>query len=315
MDRPGYFRKYIILEQLDPGFGMQRTPDGFARLEGYRDGISLSLQIRFLKEGAQPYTVILIYDKDDGIGVFRIGTLQFISRIGSFRRLLDYSTIKSLELKPEKIKYILIASEYKEKVLIPLIGYCNKKAGWDESVRKRLLHREKAAEIREERKEKEEKSKKMDEIPISRPEHKDEREISEGPQNKVDGEKLEKKLKDYFEPMEPFSNPRHDYSWYRINDIAKLSNILFSCNLTIPLFANPKILVGLFKYRHLIAGFYRSDINNMSYFVLGVPGKDEPDGKPFENICRWVPVQNSEFGDMTGYWLVYISLKDGEFVS
>ncbi|NLM09941.1 MAG: hypothetical protein GX213_04025 [Clostridiaceae bacterium] len=317
MDRPGYFRKYIIFEQLDSGFGIQRSPDGFARLEGYRDGIALSLQIRYLKEGVQPYTVILIYDKDKEIGVFRIGTLQIISRIGSFRKFMDYATIKSLDIKPEKIKYILIASEHKDKVLIPLVGYCKKTTGWDESIRQRLLHKEKKMEAREEKKEKKAKKekKKAEDIPIAQPEHKDAEEVSENLSDKVDDIKLEKKLKESFEPMEPFSNPRHDYSWYRVNDIAKLSNILFLCNLTIPLFANPKILVGLFKYRHLLCGFYRSDINNLKYFVLGIPAKDETDGKPFENICRWVPVQNSEFGDMTGYWLVYISLRDGEFVS
>ncbi|AGC69255.1 hypothetical protein Cst_c22950 [Thermoclostridium stercorarium subsp. stercorarium DSM 8532] len=328
MERPGYFRKYVIFEQLDPGFGAHRSPDGFARLEGYRDGVALALQIRFLKDDGLPYTVILIYDKDSGLGVFRVGTLQVVSMVGSFRKFLDNPTLKSLELKPEKIKYILIASEQKDKIYIPLIACCKKAEQWDESLRDRLLHREKTAEDREDRKEKDKKG-----------EHKENKESKENKENrenrqaeaetanhrdnngtkssnnKVDDVKLEKMLKDTFEAMDPFSNPRHDYSWYKVNDIAKLSNILYTCNLTIPLFANPKILVGLFKYRHLLAGFYRSDINNLTYFVLGVPAKDETDGKPFENVCRWVSVENSEFGDMTGYWLVYISLRDGEFVS
>jgi len=332
MERPGYFRKYIILEPLDSGFGMQRSPDGFARLEGGREGLALSIQVRFLKEGTQPYTVILIYDKDNDIGVFRIGQLHIVSRVGSFHRFFDSATIRSVELKPEKIKYILIASEHKDKVFIPLAGFCKKGSEWDEAVRQRLIPHDKAQEAREEkkareerkemeeRKEREEKKetegkKKEPDIQVAKPAQKADKDVSESLKNKIDDEKLEKKLKESFEPMDPFSNPRHDYSWYRVNDIAKLSNILFSCNLTIPLFANPKILVGLFKYRHLLSGFYRSDINNMNYFVLGVPAKDETDGKPFENICRWVPVNNSEFGDMTGYWLVYISLKDGEFVS
>jgi hypothetical protein len=131
---------------------------------------------------------------------------------------------------------------------------------------------------------------------------------------KVDDARLERKLRDNFEVMEPFSNPRHDYSWYRVNDLARLSNLLFSCNIHIPLFANPKILVGLFKYRHLLAGFYRSERNKMKYFVLGVPSRDDSEGRPFERISRWVEVQNPDYGDMTGYWLVYINLQNGEFV-
>lgn len=311
MERPGYFRKYIILEQLDSGFGVQREPEGFARLEGNRDGIALSLQIKYLKEVTQPYTVILIYDKNDDIGVFRVGTLQVFSRIGTFRRFFDRTTIKSLDITPDIIKYILIASEHKDRISIPLVGFCKKNVHWDEAIRKRLLGKEKTIEIKEKRQE----SKKVEDVPSPKISVKTEDGVTEKPTDKVDHLELEKKLKESFEQMDPFSNPRHDYSWYRVNDIAKLSNILFSCNLTIPLFANPKILVGLFKYRHLLSGFYRSDINNMDYFVLGVPAKDDTDGKPFENICRWVPVQNSEFGDMAGYWLVYINLKNGEFVS
>lgn len=337
MERMGYFRKYILFEQLDSGYGVQRTPDGFARLEGYKDGIALSLQVRFLKEGELPYTVILIYDKGDDTGVFRIGTLQTVSTVGSFRRFIDFPTLKTLELAPDKIKYILVASEQEDKVSIPLLGCCRKNEHWDESIRQRLLNREKKPKSGEERKEKADRDEvkkpdnmkdgnkkddntKADIEKAAEKETKKEKEDknAKNPKtsgNRVDEIKLEKSLKETFETMEPFSNPRHDYSWYRVNDIAKLSNILHSCNLTIPLFANPRILVGLFKYRHLLAGFYRSDINHMTYFVLGVPARDETDGKPFENVCRWVPVKNSDFGDMNGYWLSYISLKDGEFVS
>lgn len=333
MERPGYFRKYIILEQIDTGFGMERSPEGFARLEGSREGIALALQVKYLKEGELPFNVILIYDKGDDIGVFRVGTLQFISRIGAFRRFLDYNTVKSLELKPENINYILIAAEHENGINIPLAGFCRKSVHWDEAVRQRLLRKERTKEARDELKPvkdenvkeeklkedkvKEEKKERQnaEEILQIKTSHRSNEEPAERGSAKVDYAKLENKLKESFDQMEPFSNPRHDYVWYRVNDIAKLSNILLSCNLTIPLFANPKILVGLFKYRHLLAGFYRSDINSMNYFVLGVPAKDDADSKPFENICRWVPVQNSEFGDMTGYWLVYINLKTGEFVS
>lgn len=332
MERPGFFRKYVILEQLDPGFGTQRTPDGFARIEGFRNGFALSLQVRFLKEREQPYTVILIYDKESEIGVFRIGTLQIFSGIGSFRRFLDYAALKSLELKPEKIKFVLVASEDKDRISIPLAGCCKKNENWDESLRKRLLSGGKTTETKDGsmgRKEENRDIKENRDVNESRDIRENKKaENMQSPKtantednahethkNRADDKKLENMLKETFESMDPFSNPRHDYSWYRVNDIARLSNILFSCGLTIPLFANPRILVGLFKYRHLLAGLYRSDINNLSYFVLGVPAKDETDGNPFENICRWVPVKNPDFGDMTGYWLVYISLKDGEFVT
>lgn len=303
MERLESFRKYIILEQLDSGFGMQRTPGGFVRLEGNGEGIGISVQIKYIKEGTQPYTIIIIYDNDEELGIFRVGTLQVISGVASYRKFLDHATITSLNIKPERIKYILIASEHQDRVFIPLIGICKKEVPWDEVVRQRLIRKDKVVQKSQEKK---------PDIEEEKPSQVEEDYDRDLPY--VNDNELENKLKESFEKMDPFSNPRHDYFWYRVNDIAKLSNLLYSCGVNIPLFANPRILVGLFKYRHLLAGFYRSDINDLNYFVLGVPAKDETDGKPFEKICLWVPTQNSEFGDMTGYWLVYINLKNGEFV-
>lgn len=308
MEQSSYYKKYIILEELDSGFGLQNLPEGFVRLESGKDGIALSLQIKHLRGGTSPYTVIIVYNTAQETEIFRVGNLEVFNGMGGLRRNLDNSAMQAVGLKPENIKYIIIASEHRNRVFIPLIGICSKTRPWDETVRQRLLRKEKPTETKPEK----------DNIislvkaePAQRGEY---RENKENVENIVDDIKLEKKLKETFETIEPFSNPRHDYAWYRVNDIAKLSNLLFLCNMRVPLFANPKILVGLFKYRHILAGFYRSAHNDMNYFVLGVPAKDDSDGKPFENICRWVESQNKEYDDMKGYWLVYVNLKNGEFV-
>lgn len=125
--------------------------------------------------------------------------------------------------------------------------------------------------------------------------------------------KLEGLLSNNFEACEPFKKPSRGYSWYRVSDLAKLSNIMYMSGINVPLFANPKILVGLFKSKHILAGLYRGN-NGAQYYVIGVPAKDEKDNKPFENACRWVPVTDSQVRDMGGYWLVYVSLKSGEIV-
>lgn len=125
--------------------------------------------------------------------------------------------------------------------------------------------------------------------------------------------KLEGFLANNFEVCEPFKRSSKGYSWYRVSDLAKLSNIMYMSGINVPLFANPKILVGLFKFKHILAGLYCGD-NGSQYYVIGVPAKDEKDNKPFENACRWVPVKESPVRDMGGYWLVYVSLKSGEIV-
>ncbi len=125
--------------------------------------------------------------------------------------------------------------------------------------------------------------------------------------------KLEGLLNNNFEVHYPFKRSSRGYTWYRVSDLAKLSNIMYMSGINVPLFANPKILVGLFKHKHILAGLYRGD-NGSKYYVIGVPAKNEKDNKPFDNACRWVPAQDNSIRDMGGYWLVYVSLKSGEIV-
>src|SRR5690606_199067 len=103
-------------------FGTQGSPEGFARFEGNKDGITLTLQIKHLREGTSPYTVIIIYNRNNNYGVFRVGPLDVSQRNGSFKKTLDNETIKSVGLQPESIQYVLVAAEHRDRVLIPLVG-------------------------------------------------------------------------------------------------------------------------------------------------------------------------------------------------
>lgn len=130
---------------------------------------------------------------------------------------------------------------------------------------------------------------------------------------RCDMEKLENMLIKNYEGFEPFNKPSRGYTWYRVSDLANLSNIMYTCGVNVPVFANPKILVGLFKYKHILAGLYKGEDRSV-YFVIGVPAKDDQDNKPFENACRWVGLYQSDIRDLGGYWLVYVSMKSGEIV-
>lgn len=130
---------------------------------------------------------------------------------------------------------------------------------------------------------------------------------------RCDVSKLEGLLQNNFERFVPFKRASRGYSWYRVSDLSKLSNIMYLSGVNVPVFANPKILVGLFKFKHVLAGLYRGG-NGADYYVIGVPAKNERDNRPFETACRWVPLRDSDIRDMGGYWLVYVSLKTGEIV-
>jgi hypothetical protein len=137
--------------------------------------------------------------------------------------------------------------------------------------------------------------------------------VPEAKPAKCDTEKLEILLKNNFEASEPFKGGNKGYTWYQVNDLAKLSNIMYLTGLNVPVFANPKILVGLFRYKHILAGLYRGE-NYPDYFVIGVPARDDKDNRPFENACRWVSMSDPTIRDMGGYWLVYVSMRTGEIV-
>lgn len=125
--------------------------------------------------------------------------------------------------------------------------------------------------------------------------------------------KLEGMLANNFSVYHPFKRANKGYLWYKVSDLSQLSNIMYMSGINVPLFANPKILVGLFKFKHILAGIYKGDMNG-NYYVIGVPAKNENDNKPFENACRWAPIEDSEIREMTGYWLVYVSLDTGQIV-
>lgn len=131
--------------------------------------------------------------------------------------------------------------------------------------------------------------------------------------NKCDIDKLEGLMRNNFEMFMPFKRSSRGYTWYKVSDLAMLSNIMYQAGINVPIFANPKILVGLFKFKHILAGLYRGD-DGANYYVIGVPAKNENDNRPFESACRWVPLPDSTTRDMGGYWLVYVSMKTGEIV-
>jgi len=137
--------------------------------------------------------------------------------------------------------------------------------------------------------------------------------MKKDPNSKCDIDRLEGLMRNNFEKFMPFKRASRGYTWYKVSDLAMLSNIMYQAGVNVPIFANPKILVGLFKFKHVLAGIYRGD-DGSNYYVIGVPAKNENDNRPFENACRWVPLPESSNRDMGGYWLVYVSMKTGEIV-
>ena len=236
----------------------------------------------------------------------------------------DPETLKA-NTRPELVKYAAITAESKDKMWIPLFSSFEKSLKWDESLRQ-IIHKktpkkrdERTTEVREG---KEEQKPLSDEgaksssagqpQPDPKPGHK-ELSADEAGLVKCDIGKLETLVKNNFEVSHPFRRGNPDYTWYYVNDLARLSNIMYMSGINVPVFANPKILVGLFRYKHILAGLYKGE-NQSNFFVIGVPARGENDNRPFETACRWVPVSGSDIRDLGGYWLVYVSLRTGEIV-
>jgi hypothetical protein len=330
----GFARKYAIMEELDGGFGTGSTPEAFVRLDTWEGRIQASLHAKGLKQGPFVYKLYLIFAKNEMLVPLLAGSMS-TSYSGMQTGLeIDAETMKSNDIKPEMVRFAAVTAESQDKKWVPLFSSFEKNYKWDESIRQILLKKpvvEESPEVKnvaEEHVSIEEKkavpqpvvSNKTEEtrpepvVARITPQNIPQRQaIQDNNIGRCDINKLEGFLQNNFEGYLPFKRASRGYSWYRVSDLAKLSNIMYMSGINVPVFANPKILVGLFKFKHILAGLYRGD-NGANYYVIGVPAKDENDNKPFENACRWVAVSESPARDMGGYWLVYVSLKSGEIV-
>lgn len=335
----GFARKYAIMEELDGGFGAGSTPEAFVRLDSWEGRIQASLHVKGLKQGPYTYKLYLIFAKNENLVPFLAGSMS--TSYSGMQNSLEISaeTLKSNGIKPESVRFAAITAESNDKKWVPLFSSFEKNYKWDESIRQLLLKKPKEEEHEnEETKAKNSQSIQVEEksmpqiqqasihpqqeaskpevetIPVSKATtFTEQKSVQDNHFNLCDINKLEGLLQNNFEGYTPFKRSNRGYSWYRVSDLAKLSNIMYMSGINVPLFANPKILVGLFKFKHILAGIYRGE-NGFHYYVIGVPAKNENDNKPFENACRWVAISESSVRDMGGYWLVYVSLKSGEIV-
>ena len=324
----GFTRKYAIMEELDDGFGEGSKPEAFVRLDSWEGQINASLHVKGLKQGPYRYVLYLIFSRGDQLVAIPAGVVgtAYPNTQGSL--VIDADTLKSQNVKPESIRYAAIAAESNDKKWIPLFSSFEKSLKWDESIRQTLLMRapvqqaekpvatEKPKEQTDNANNARQESAMEKKVPAGDAGYGENpvKHMSSDPKlNKCDCDKLETLIKNNFESCNPFKGGNRDYSWHTVNDLAKLSNIMFMSGVNVPVFANPKILVGLFRYKHILAGIYKGE-NYSQYFVIGIPARDETDNRPFENACRWVAVKDSDVRDMGGYWLIYVSLKSGEIV-
>jgi len=127
--------------------------------------------------------------------------------------------------------------------------------------------------------------------------------------------KLIKLLDKEFKRCDPFNSRRRDYRWWNINSPVNLINVLEQCDINVPRFFSPSVVMSYFKYRYLVAGVYISRRRGREYFVCGIPGTHNIDESPFGNLCRWVQVErnNKEYGSF-GYWVTYIDPNTGELL-
>jgi len=331
----GFARKYAIMEELDGGFGIGSSPEAFVRLDSWDGRIVASVHVKGLKQGPFRYMLYLIFSQGDKLVAIPAGSIgtSFPGMQASLE--IGANTLEAHGVKPEWVKYAAITAESRDKMWIPLFSSFEKNLKWDESLRQVLYRKapaqqaEKVSEAKKEQAEEEAEPEKKEEAkPEPKPEPKPAEQVRSQPEQKAeqkdllsdgaglakcDISKLETLLKNNFEATQPFKRGNPDYTWYLVNDLAKLSNIMYMSGINVPVFANPKILVGLFRYKHILAGLYKGE-NRSNYFVIGIPARNENDNRPFETACRWVPVTGSDFRDLGGYWLVYVSMRSGEIV-
>lgn len=332
----GFARKYAIMEELDSGFGTGNSPEAFIRLDAWEGRIQASVHIKNLKPGPYFYKLYLIFAKGDQLAAIPVGQINTDFQGMQSGLEISVDSLKDAGVKPEAVRYAAITAEGNDRKWIPLFSCFEKTFKWDESIRQLLMKKTVAAEEPADALRQPEPNISLNDQIRMNYREREEREAEPVPQvssitpppmpvrqppapskqdaitSKCDLGKLETLLHNNFELCAPFVNGHKGYTWYRVTDLAKLSNIMFMAGINVPVFANPKILVGLFRYKHILAGLYKGEPSN--FFVIGVPAKNDKDNRPFENACRWAGTPDNPVRELGGYWLVYVSLKTGEIV-
>lgn len=124
-------------------------------------------------------------------------------------------------------------------------------------------------------------------------------------------ENLNSVFETYFTPYKPFEWGTRGYKWWKIINPAHLSNALYNFNIKTSFLYGAEATTAFNKYRHIIAGMYKSRKNNQ-YVVFGIPSTFGVDKRPLGEYARWMPViyKRPWTGDF-GYWVVYIDLSTG----
>ncbi|MGI6084971.1 MAG: hypothetical protein ACOYIF_05945 [Acetivibrionales bacterium] len=350
----GFARKYAIMEELDGGFSTGSTPEAFVRLDSWEGRIQASIHVKGLKQGPFKYVLYLIFARNEKLIPIMAGTVNSSYSGMQSGLEVEAEKLRNNSLKPDAIRFAALTAESQNKKWIPLFASFEKSHKWDESIRQAILMGSGGGEnhkilepdisagkttgsqinstvlkndsasatlLSEQASDKAVQPDSINyssvvyqEADLPKPYYENRTaKRNDSPQGISNVEKLEGLLINNFESHTPFKRSSRGYSWYRVSDLAKLSNIMYMSGINVPLFANPKILVGLFKFKHILAGLYRGN-DGSEYYVIGVPARNEKDNKPFDNACRWAPVQDNTIRDMGGYWLVYVSLKSGEIV-
>ncbi|MGI6563317.1 MAG: hypothetical protein ACOX3Q_12280 [Clostridia bacterium] len=118
-----------------------------------------------------------------------------------------------------------------------------------------------------------------------------------------DIESYRKAMERQFDSIDPFSNRRDDYEWWRVENPVVLHEILLDFGVKIRNFFNARVMISFFKYGFLLSGIYR-DGEEGSLLVFGFPSPFRSEQEPFENYSVWVRNRGNQNGP-EGYWLVY----------
>lgn len=321
MDNNSKFNSVILmLKEEDKGFGKDKEPQGYIRLEKRDKKNKISAMVQDLKDSDENtiYSLYLIGYREEKIYPVLIANIPVKNGKGQVTKEFSSFDFEGTELHINDFSIGVIVLKLKnlDKTVIkyPLASYKNEKLKWKKALDDHLEPVDSNRDVY---------SKYKGKVESKYPVTENKPEIIQKDPVQKDPVQEEPFVVDLlvsyfdktFKRCDPFNTKRRDYKWWKIHSPVYFNNVLQYCNISVPKIFNPAVIMAYYKYRYLIAGIYTSRKKDKEYIVYGIPGTYSVDESPLGDLCRWIQIEGNvpKYGTF-GYWIVYIDPLTGKLL-
>lgn len=303
-------RRFIILNR-DEGTYCNDGATGYCKIDVKDHTTKIKIFVQGLKNINKPYNVYLLNNENDFIYVY-LGDINMVNNIGELEVDVDRNNVLSKGYDITKYNTVIICIENQSAYSFPLVGYnANKNDRWKNILIKELQGN---------------KNFYQEQINIDsfrEPEYRNE--IKEEYDNIEKNDFKRSNIEDIYKminnlrgvkEVNPFSNTKLKYKWWKIPDEKMLDNIISNSLTGKQIFNHPLIKKMLKESAYFIFGLLTDSKDNLRYMSYGFPSKySVKDQFYIGGFANFYPEEGYERkAGAKGYWIIHVRVDNDNVV-